>query len=244
MLDPHELLDYLQTELKLQCPLDKVRQFWKHLRDHGNNFAKNFPGSDAHVPFTIYGDELTLGKDSKDKVTGLFLHLTLFKPRAVRQGMWLLCAIQDSIMVHDNLQTLRPILEHIIWSCNVAFEGRYPATSSDGTPLTGVKAQKAGTQFGFGTRWACSEYRGDWKWHERTLRLLRTPVSKKLCFLCNAEASDGPLRYYNIENGAAWRASHLTSNEFIQQAIRPGVQSTVCRIWQIWFSSCCLLFNF
>ena len=227
VLDVHEILDYLQTELKLQCPLDKVQAYWKHLRDHGNPFAINFPGSDNHVPFTLYGDEVVLGKDSKDKVTGLFLQLTLFKPRVVREGLWLLCAIQDSVMVHENLKSLQPVLQHIVWSCNCAFTGRYPANAMDGTPLTGVKAEKAGTEFAFGTRWACAELRGDWKWHERTLRLLRTPVSKKLCFLCNAEASDGHMRYYDIEDGAAWRSSQLDSNSFFQSTLRPGARSII-----------------
>ncbi|CAE7620103.1 unnamed protein product [Symbiodinium sp. CCMP2456] len=226
VLDPHELLDYLQTELKLECPVDKTRQFWEHLRGRGNPFALGFDGSD-HVPFTLYGDELVLGKDSRDKVTGVFLQLTLFKPRAARQGLWLLCAIQDSVMVHADLKTLRPVLEHIVWSCNVAFDGRYPRVSMDGTPLAGAKALKAGQQFANGTRWACVECRGDWKWHERTLRLLRTPVSKRCCFLCDAEASDGPLRYYDVQDGAAWRTSQLDTNGFLQRALRPGASSNL-----------------
>ncbi|OLP75731.1 hypothetical protein AK812_SmicGene44430 [Symbiodinium microadriaticum] len=237
VLDPHELLDYLQTECKLVCPLEKVRKYWKHLRENGNPFALAFPGSDSHVPFTIYGDELTLGKDAKDKVTGIFLQLTLFKPRAARQGMWLICAVQDAVMVHDNMQTLKPLLEHIVWSCNLAFEGRYPCVSKDGAPLGGLKAQKAGAEFAGGARFACCEYRGDWKWHERTLRLLRTPVSKKCCFLCDAEATDNALRYYDVADGAAWRTTQLDTNGFLAKAIRPGVQSLLAMTaFSKWFS--------
>ncbi|CAE7257579.1 unnamed protein product [Symbiodinium sp. CCMP2456] len=226
VLDVHEILDYLQCHLQLRTPLHRVQQYWRHLRARGNPFAENLGAADdSIVPFTLYGDEVVLAKDSKDKVTGLFLQLTLFKPRVVREGLWLLCAIQDSVMVHANLKTLLPVLQHIVWSCNIAFTGRYPATAMDGTPLTGVKAKKAGTEFAFGTRWVCAELRGDWKWHERTLRLLRTPVSKRMCFLCNAEASDGHLRYYDILDGAAWRSSQLDLNSFLQGAIRPGARS-------------------
>ena len=227
VLDPHEVLDYLQTELKLECPRDKACAYWKHLRDHGNPFALAFAGSDSHVPFTIYGDELTLGKDPKDKVTGIFLQLTLFKPKAARQGMWLLCAIQDACMLHENMETLSPILQHIVWSCNQAFAGRYPHVSSDGSPLQGLKAQKAGQEFYNSARWACAELRGDWKWHERTLRLLRTPTSRKCCFLCPGEASDGPLRYYDISPTAAWRAAQADTTVFLRDAIRPGPVSVV-----------------
>ena len=225
VLDPHEVLDYLQTELKLECPRDKTQQYWKHLQDHGNPFALQIGSNDCYVPFTIYGDELTLGKDSKDKVTGVFLQLTLFKPRAARQGMWLLCAIQDSVMVHADMKTLQPVLDHIVWSCNVASDGRYPHVASDGSPLTGGKALKAGMPFFNGSRFVCAELRGDWKWHERTLRLVRTPVSKRCCFLCNAEASDSPLRYYDIQDGAGWRATQLDTHAFVQHAVRPGVWS-------------------
>ncbi|CAE6972780.1 unnamed protein product [Symbiodinium sp. CCMP2592] len=183
VLDPHEVLDYVQSELKLECPKTHVSGFWKHLRENGNDFAKKFPGDlQQMTPFTIYGDELTLGKDPKDKVTGIFLQLTLFKPKQARQGIWLLAAIQDSTMVHDQLKTLTPILEHIVWSCNQACIGSYPTVSRRGSALTGLKAKKAGQKFSGDARWVCAELRGDWKWHERTLRLLRTPTSKKCPF--------------------------------------------------------------
>ena len=230
MLDPHELLDYLQTELKLECPMDKTRAYWKHLRENGNPFASNFPAGsdlDGMVPFTIYGDELTLGKDSKDKVTGIFLQLTLFKPKLARQGIWLLCAVQDACMIHENLQTLAPILEHIVWSCNQACARTYPTTSRTGSALNGLKSSKAGQKFSGGTRWVCAELRGDWKWHERTLRLLWTPTSKKCCFMCDGEASDGRLRYYNTRDDAAWRSAQLDTTAFLQRAVRPGPVSIV-----------------
>ena len=234
VLDPHELLDFLQTELQLQCPMDKVRAYWKHLRDNGYPFAKNFPARnedlDCMVPFTIYGDELTLGKDSRDKVTGIFLQLTLFRPRQSRQGIWLLCAVQDACMVHENLQTITPILEHIVWSCNQACIGSYPTVSRTGSALTGLKSKKAGQKFSGDTRWVCSELRGDWKWHERVLRLLRTPVSKKCCFMCDAEASDAPLRYYDHGDGAAWRHAQFDTATFLRCALRPGQLSILASI--------------
>ena len=230
VLDVHELLDYLQTELKLECPKDKVRAYWKHLRENGNPFVNNFPAAvndlECMVPFTIYGDELTLGKDPKDKVTGIFLQLTLFKPKAARQGIWLLAAVQDACMIHENHKTLRPILEHIVWSCNQACTGIYPTLSRTGAALTGLKSNKAGQKFAGDTRWVCAELRGDWKWHERTLRLLRTPTSKKCCFLCDAEASDGPLRYYDLRDGAAWRHAGFDTPAFLRRAIRPGQSSS------------------
>ena len=229
VLDPHEVLDYLQTELKLECPKDKVRDFWEHLRENGNPFANNFPAAandlEQMVPFTIYGDELTLGKDPKDKVTGIFLQLTLFKPKQARQGIWLLATIQDACMIHENLKTLTPIMEHIVWSCNQACAGTYPTMSRTGFALTGLKSKKAGQKFSGDSRFVCAELRGDWKWHERTLRLLRTPTSKKCCFFCDAEASDGPNRYYDLEDSASWRLTQMDTAGFLRKALRPGQRS-------------------
>ncbi|CAE7710478.1 unc-89 [Symbiodinium sp. CCMP2592] len=225
VLDPHELLDFLYTELKLECPMSKVRGFWQHMIANNFPFALHHPhraALETMQPFSIYGDELTLGKDPKDKVTGIFLQLTLFKPKAARQGIWLLCALQDACCIHDNLATLTPVLEHIVWSCNQACTGSYPTVSRTGSALTGLKAKKAGQKFSGDTRWVCAELKGDWKWHERTLRLLRTPVSKKCCFLCNAEASDAPLRYYDDGDGAAWRHTLFDTADFLRRAIRPG----------------------
>ncbi|CAE7418885.1 unnamed protein product [Symbiodinium sp. CCMP2592] len=231
VLDPHEVLDYVQSELKLECPKTHVSGFWKHLLENGSEFAKSFPGDlQQMTPFTIYGDELTLGKDPKDKVTGIFLQLTLFRPKQARLGIWLLAAIQDSTMVHDQLKTLTPILEHIVWSCNQACIGSYPTVSRTGSALTGVKAKKAGQKFSGDARWVCAELRGDWKWHERTLRLLRTPTSKKCCFLCDGEASDGPNRYYDLEDSAGWRTTHLDTAAFLRKALRPGPRSILAII--------------
>ena len=234
VLDPHEVLDYVQAELKLECPKDKVRGFWKHLRENGNPFANNFPAAENDleqmVPFTIYGDELTLGKDAKDKVTGIFLQLTLFKPKEARQGIWLLAAVQDACMIHENLKTLMPIMEHIVWSCNQACIGSYPTVSRTGSALTGLKSKKAGQKFSGDTRWLCAELRGDWKWHERTLRLLRTPTSKKCCFLCDGEASDGPNRYYDLEDSASWRTTQLDTAGFLRHSLRPGQRSIVAYV--------------
>ena len=221
VIDVHELLDYLHNDLKLQCPMDETENYWRHLRESGMPHARKFPGCDQHIPFSLYGDEACLG-DPKDKVTGIFLSLTLFRPKAARHGHFLLFAMQDDIMVHSELQTLRPILEHIVWTCNLAFEGRYPSTNMYGEALTPSKQQLAGKMIAQGHRFACAELKGDWKYHERVLRLARTPVSTNCCFLCGAQANDGPQRYYDITEGAGWRFSVYNTPAFIVQCLRPG----------------------
>ena len=230
VLDVHELLAYIHNDLRLQCPEDKVRQYWQHLRSCGMPFATNHPGSDSHVPFSLYGDECSLG-DPKDKVTAMFLTLTLFKPKKVRLGQFLLFAMKDEYMVHDSLATMTPILKHIVWSANLAFKGHYPVTDAFGNSLPASKRRKAGQLLvPDGTKFACSEIRGDWKWHERILRLRHTPVSKKVCFMCDAVGDDNcPAKYYDTcdddADGPGWVSTEKTTAQFINEKVRPGILS-------------------
>ena len=222
VIDVHELLDYLHSDLKLQCPTERVDEYWDHLRQHGNRFALNYPGT-GHVPFSIYGDEACLGNDPNDKVTGIFASLTLYKPKNIRDGQFLLCALPDSVLIHQNLKSLMPILRHIVWSANVALSGRYPWCNADGQPLPEPKQLLAGKAFHGNRTYACVELKGDWKFHERVLRLLSTPTSIRCCFLCNAHARDGPLRYHDLAESAGWvRTEYSTLDVLTSGVLRPG----------------------
>ena len=221
VVDVHELLDYLRTELKLVPPPEVVQNYWRHLRECDMPHAKCFPGDDDHIPFSLYGDECVLG-DPKDKVTGIYLSLTLFKPKSVREGQFLLFCMQDEHMIHDQLRTLRPVLQHLVWSCNVAFSGVYPELDAFGQQLPMKKRRLAGTMMAGNCRYACAELKGDWKYHERVLRLKATPVSRECCFLCDAHAADDTLRYYSIGDEAPWVATEVTTAGFINRKVRPG----------------------
>ena len=220
ILDIHELLDYLCNEVKIQCPHDQVREYWKHLRDVKMPFALSHPGTDKHVPFSIYGDECVIGQDPHDKVLGLFISLTLFRPRSVRRGQFLVFAMHVDSMINDELATLMPVLQHLVWSANMAFEGRYPVTAMDGSPLPPKKQARAGRAIG--RCFACCEIKGDWKFHEKWLRLIRTPVSVNPCFLCNAQNRDNDMRYYNTDEDAAWIDTEVDTHNFISDMLRPG----------------------
>ncbi|CAE7586479.1 unnamed protein product [Symbiodinium natans] len=220
VVDVHELLDHLHEEMQVQCPQDAVKFFWQHLRENGNEHAQNL-GTDEHIPFSLYGDEacLTMG-DPKDKVTGIYLTLTLFRPKCMRESLFLLCAIQDKYMVHDQLRTLLPILRHITWSSNIAYDGRWPTCDASGKRFdsSSRKAKLAGQAMA--ARFACSELRGDWKWFERTLRLHHTPTSTRFCFLCLAEAQDNPMRYYDLGDQAPWVGSEVNTATFLVDVLR------------------------
>ena len=162
VVDVHKLLDYLRTELKLVPPREVVERYWRHLRENGMPHAKFF--EDDHIPFSLYGDECVLG-DPKDKVTGIYLSLTLFKPKSIREGQFLLFCMQDEHMIHDQLKTLRPVPQHLVWSCNVAFSGVYPELDAFGQQLPMKKRRMAGTKLAGDCRYACAELKGDWKYH-------------------------------------------------------------------------------
>ena len=118
-----KLLSYLHHEVGLQCPIETIEEYWDHLQSVNMPFANLHPGRRQHVPYSIYGDECCIGQDPHDKCTAIFLSLTLFRPKSVRQGQFLLCALPEDIIIHDEMKTLYPILEFIVRCANQAFDG-------------------------------------------------------------------------------------------------------------------------
>ena len=236
VIDVHELLSYLHCELGVATPRIKVREWWEQQAASSMPHAVNFPGSYDCIPFSLYGDECNLGQDPADsKVTAIFLSLTLFKPKVVKHGHHLLFAMKDSEMVHENLETLTPVLRHIVWSSNVALTGRFPASCMLGEPLTSSKQLKAGTPLAHGRCFAACELKGDWLWHQRVLRLKDIPVARKICFLCEAHADDqSQLKYYDDSEAALWRGTMVDTTTFINTKVRTGqIRSFICK----WY--CC-----
>ena len=189
VLDVHELLGYLHCSLGLVTPTEKVEMYWQHNKNCNVPHATRFRGISLHVPFSLYGDECNPG-EATDKVTARFLHLTLFKPKKIKHGFFLLCSMKDCEMIHEELTMLAPVLRHIVWSCNVAFDGLYPSCDMNAHALPPSKQRHAGMSLANGVRWACVELKGDWLWHQRTLRLKDIPVAKKVCYLCDGCSDD------------------------------------------------------
>ena len=206
IIDVDKLLRYIHEEMQVQCPVEKVQQYWQHLQSVGMPFAKNHPGSIDHIPFSLYGDEAVIGNDPHDKVLALFLSLPLFRPNSVRQGQFLIFAIHDELCIKENMQTMHPVLMHVVKTANRAFDAMQ------------------------GPRWACTELKGDWKFHELWLRLSPTPVSKRPCWLCDAEASDTPMRYYETgttNSPPLWAQTEVSTAGFITKKLRDGVTSAM-----------------
>ena len=191
-------------------------------------WAPNHPGSnESHIPFSLYGDECVLG-NPRDKVTAMFLQLTLFKPKSIRLGHFMLFCIKDEFLVHNNLKSLSPILDHLTWSANQAMTGYYPHCDAKGQPFPPEKQRLAGKPLTAAHhKFSCVEFKGDWKWHERVWRLRATPSSKECCFLCGARAEDGPLSYSNISDDAPWMSTMVTTPTFLTQKVRRGLLSAL-----------------
>ena len=223
VLDVHEVLSYLHTELGLCTPHEKVNEYWTHCKMHGQPHATSYPeGREDLIPFGIYGDETSLG-DPSDKITCIFLILTLWKPKVVKRGHFLLCTLKDMELIHDGLESMIPILRHITWSSNVSYNGKFPSCNAEGLPLPESKQARAGQPLGDGRGYACVELRGDWLWHQRILRLRDIPVARRMCYLCDAVATDeSPLKYYDDSEDAPWRSTHVDAMQFINRKVRPG----------------------
>ena len=233
VLDVHEILSHVHCEMGLQTPPEKVKEYWAHHCKHNVPFAVQHPSTvlydesdprrHSHIPFSIYGDECQLAADGREKVTAMFVSLTLFRPKEVRLGQFMVFCMKDEVMIHENLATLTPILQHIAWSSNIAFGGKYPSCGPRGEPLPASKMRKAGEFLAHGRAFAACELKGDWKWHERTLRLLHTPTSKRCCLFCDAEADDGsPLRYYETGDSAGWVSTIASTTKFLLHKVRAG----------------------
>ncbi|CAE7479305.1 unnamed protein product [Symbiodinium sp. CCMP2592] len=224
VLDVHEVLAYLHNEVKVEVPAEMVQNYYAHMEAVDMPWIRGFPGDKTEIPFSLYGDECCLSADPHDKVVAFFMSIHLFRPTSVRQGQFLIAAVQHDLLVDDEcLRSLFPILQHIVWSCNVAFEGRYPHTRFDGGSLTPSKLQKAGTPLANGRRWVCSQVKGDWKWLEKVLRLLPTPVSKQPCYMCDACSDDSAMKYYDtgdIQQEPGWAATEVNTVGFIARKVR------------------------
>ena len=141
LLDPSEVLAYLVDDVGLACPQEEQTRYWNFHRTH----LEDHPASDQHVPVSLYGDDVQINRQG-DSITGLYLNLTLFRPKKVRCTHYCIWAMRTHLVA--GCFTLWPILAFIVASLNKAFHG----------------AGKSGTKF------ALAELKGDWPWLRKILR--------------------------------------------------------------------------
>lgn len=142
MLDPQDVLNYLHFHVGLQCPMDGVKRYWDSLRENGLLATEV---TDQHIPVSLYGDEVQVNKQG-DSIFGLYVSLTLFKPRKVRVMHYCIFSLRSHLV--DGIHTLWPVLRRVTASLNAAFD------------------QPGGIKF------AVAEFKGDWPFLRKIFRFV------------------------------------------------------------------------
>ena len=135
MLDPHDVLHYVHTQLGLTVQPESVRSYWRQAKANGAGWAIVQDNLDA-IPVGIYADETKYGlHESQEKILAVFLNLVLFRPKNIRLSRFLLCSIRSKFLL-PGTDTLIPIFNRIVWSMGWAAKGFFPTSGLLGAGLS------------------------------------------------------------------------------------------------------------
>ena len=207
VLLPHQILQHLFNDIKLELPEAHVQEYWTHTRTF-MEWARAHPSDGSHVPLGLYGDEARCGETNDSKLLGLWLNMPLFKPSSNRCSRWLMCALESRTSFGP--RSLYPILQEIVKSINALFEGHDPQ----------------GNDLGIGRRFAVTELRGDWEYFYTTFRLTRYWKTNQICWRCNTEGKFGTaLPYWKITDPPNWWNERLSYTQFLSRVLpQDGLQ--------------------
>lgn len=229
LLDPVDVLKFVEDEMGLVCPQHILHEFWGHLRDVVHNrWAMQCPATRDHVPISLYGDECRYSEGATVmKCTGFFLSLSLWRPLNTKYSNFLLCNFRTERSLGP--KTLFPILQRIVWSCNHAFSGLYPVVGPRGEALTAAQQRKKGKSITKrGTKYVVYELKGDWQWHVMSFCFLKCSwAAKFVCPQCLATSLGNQNLFCEFGDEASWRNTRLTTLGFINQFVRP--RGPVCQ---------------
>ena len=169
VLLPHDIINYLFTEVGLDIPSEAVRQFWHVVRDLGREpWAVASPASTDHIPLAIYGDSCQV--KGGEKLMGIFLSLPLWRPKSTRCSRFLMVAIEENRLF--GAETCDTIMACLVTSINQLFDGM----DRDGRPLA------------HGRCFTITEMRGDWLYHKLVWQFSsRWNRLKDICYLCDCK---------------------------------------------------------
>lgn len=224
LLYPHHLFHSLMTEIGLEIPESKVKEFWRvHREELKEEWACKSPASDRHVPFAIYGDGAKI-RDDGTKICGIFLSFpAVWRPRSARCGRWCVFAIEEHKLFGH--ATLDEVYRKLTWSCNVLFSGNDP--------------DRPGRTLCNGRVFTCTEIKGDWQWLKQSMHFKSTwQTLKEVCFLCDTlgRSNDPKKLYYCCDERPNWREYDVIS--FMSKQMGDG---TPCFLDEI---SCMYFTNF
>lgn len=206
ILDAHDVLHYVHTELDLTVEAESVRSYWRRAAEANVGWAVNQLDHDA-IPVGIYADETKYGlAESQEKILAIFLNLVLFRPKNIRLSRFLICTIRSKFLL-PGTDTLYPIFRRIVWSMGWASKGIFPTTGFMGGALSTKGQKNAGASLG--AKFLVTELRGDLAWHKLIWGFEDGWSSTKVCFFCEATGTGArkDLYYDKTGDGAPWRTT-------------------------------------
>ena len=229
ILHPHRVLTYLFDDVGITIPEEDVRRYWQHAKSVQEPFAINAPDTctDSHIPIGIHGDAARLWTQvTFEKLVGITMNLTLFRPKSVRHSRFMLFTIPVAKLYKN--RTLNYVWERLCWSFDAAFAGYNPEKGPRGSRLVGRHLARAGQPLTKGFHKFCvTEYRGDWEWHRDVWRPYASWQATKVCFKCPAVVSGDPgpsYLYHNTggpnEGECQWVREEFSLQTFIARSLR------------------------
>ena len=221
IVHPHRILSFLFNDCKLQISSTEVEEFWSHARRVQEPWATQSSATSQHVPLGIHGDAARLWTQYRfEKVTAIWMNLTLFRPKSARHSRFLLFSCPTAVMVKN--RTLNRVWRRLSWSFNATFTGLNPTCGEGGKALSGGDLLRAGTPITVSNRrFALVEMRGDWEWHVQTWRPSASWLSTNVCFKCPAQAKgEASYLYHCIDSNCQWIGEEYTLDEFISRRLK------------------------
>ncbi len=229
ILHPHRVLTYLFDDVGITIPEEDVRRYWQHAKSVQEPFAINAPDTctDSHIPIGIHGDAARLWTQvTFEKLVGITMNLTLFRPKSVRHSRFMLFTIPVAKLYKN--RTLNYVWERLCWGFDAAFAGYNPEKGPRGSRLVGRHLARAGQPLTKGFHKFCvTEYRGDWEWRRDVWRPYASWQATKVCFKCPAVVSGDPgpsYLYHNTggpnEGECQWVREEFSLQTFIARSLR------------------------
>ena len=200
-------------------PQEERKQFWQHFeRFRGAHPAcqPQRPGH-YHNPVGLAGDDARYNLAGA-KVIVVLLSLLLHNVQRLEVCRFPFVILRESLSL--GAKTLDPIFRVLAWSCNVAFQGRFPASGPFGEDWLKLRRNhKVPGSVLHGGPFAICELRGDWKWHREVFLLRRHYASNAICMFCNASKLSGRNQFTNFQEFEGNGFNPFSTTEFMQRSL-------------------------
>ena len=135
---------------------------------------------DKPLPCCLYLDGVAV--TNRDGVLGIWIY------NEISERRHLCCVIRKSALCKCGCRgacTLHPVMNTIKWSLTALAAGTFPSVGPDGSPLSGWRAEVAGTSLG--VRGALIHIKGDWMEFSSSLGLASWNAKIAPCPFCTVE---------------------------------------------------------